>query len=217
MTPDPHPDRRPRRPGRRPRRPVRRPRRSRLRAALPAAVLTGAAVVLTTGPAAPAPPPRAVVVAAERPVAAQPPAARERPGAPDGWRLPLPGPVRAVVDLPAEPWRPGHRGVDLPAAAGSTVRAPRAGTVTFAGQVGGKPVVVVAHGALRSTFEPAVALVEVGGTVRTGRPVAVVAPAGTGHCAPGRCLHWGVRRGDRYLDPLVLVGRAVPVVLLPHG
>ncbi len=176
------------------------------------ALLAGAAVVLTTGPAAPAPPPRAVVVAAGEPAAAL-----ERPGAADGWRLPLPGPVRTVVDLPAEPWRPGHRGVDLPAAAGSTVRAPRAGTVTFAGQVGGKPVVVLAHGALRSTFEPAEALVEVGGTVRAGRPVAVVADAGAGHCAPDRCLHWGVRRGDRYLDPLVLVGRAVPVVLLPHG
>ena len=35
-----------------------------------------------------------------------------------------------------------------------------------------------------------------------------------GHCAPATCLHWGVLRGETYLDPLVLVG-AVRVMLLP--
>ena len=29
------------------------------------------------------------------------------------------------------------------------------------------------------------------------------------HCAPAACLHWGLIRGETYLDPLTLVG-AVP-------
>lgn len=39
-----------------------------------------------------------------------------------------------------------------------------------------------------------------------------------GHCRDG-CLHWGLRRGDRYLDPLSLLPawlrRAGPSRLLP--
>ncbi|MFD2025564.1 peptidoglycan DD-metalloendopeptidase family protein [Promicromonospora aerolata] len=34
------------------------------------------------------------------------------------------------------------------------------------------------------------------------------------HCAPRSCLHWGVRRGERYIDPLSLLYRP-PIVLLP--
>ena len=34
------------------------------------------------------------------------------------------------------------------------------------------------------------------------------------HCFPRACLHWGLLRGETYLDPLTLVG-AGPVRLLP--
>ena len=37
---------------------------------------------------------------------------------------------------------------------------------------------------------------------------------GSSHCFPRACLHWGLLRGDTYLDPLTLVG-AGPVRLLP--
>jgi hypothetical protein len=40
--------------------------------------------------------------------------------------------------------------------------------------------------------------------------------AGLSHCAPRTCLHWGVRLGSRYVDPLTLLGRGPPV-LLPLG
>ena len=64
-----------------------------------------------------------------------------------------------------------------------------------------------------STGEPVASSLSAGATVTQGQPVATV--AGTpGHCAPATCLHWGVLRGDVYLDPLALVG-AVRVVLLP--
>jgi hypothetical protein len=36
-----------------------------------------------------------------------------------------------------------------------------------------------------------------------------------GHCAPGVCLHWGVRLGATYLDPIGLLRGFGPIVLLP--
>ncbi|MFE1904402.1 murein hydrolase activator EnvC family protein [Streptomyces gardneri] len=119
---------------------------------------------------------------------------------------------------PAGPYGPGHRGVDLAAPPDSPVRAPAAGTVSFAGPVGGRGVLTVTFpgtGAppLRTTFSPVTPLVRAGTRVAAGTPVARVAP-GT-HC-PESCLHWGLLRGDTYLNPLLLVRRA-PSRLLPVG
>ncbi len=111
-------------------------------------------------------------------------------------------------------WASGHRGVDLGASAGEEVRAPAAGVVTFRGVVVDRGVLVLATAdGLRTTFEPVDSPLAVGDTVSQGQVVATVA-ATPGHCAPATCLHWGVLRGDTYLDPLLFVG-AVRVVLLP--
>ncbi|MGO4361627.1 murein hydrolase activator EnvC family protein [Terrabacter sp. RAF57] len=131
-----------------------------------------------------------------------------------GWPFdPEPEVVRRF-DPPDQPWLPGHRGVDLAATVGQPVRAPAAGRVSWSGVIAGRAVVVVAHDSgLRSTFEPVAAVAPVGTAVGRGDTVGVL--TGTpGHCAPGTCLHWGVLRGETYLDPLSFVGRA-PVVLLP--
>jgi murein DD-endopeptidase MepM/ murein hydrolase activator NlpD len=139
----------------------------------------------------------------------------------EGWVRPVPGDVVHPFDPPPQDWLPGHRGVDLTATRGDPVAAPAAGVVTFAGSVGGKPLVVVAHhDGLRSTLEPVEAAVARGTPVPAGAVVGTLSiPPGTAdnpsHCAPEDCLHWGVRRGDRYLDPMVLLGLADPVVLLP--
>jgi hypothetical protein len=37
------------------------------------------------------------------------------------------------------------------------------------------------------------------------------------HCLPAACLHWGLRAGNTYLDPLQLVGGPLPIRLLPLG
>jgi murein DD-endopeptidase MepM/ murein hydrolase activator NlpD len=143
------------------------------------------------------------------------------PDAADGYVAPVDGELARPFDPPAERWLAGHRGVDLRAAPGQVVGAPGAGVVTFAGSVAGKPTVVVAHrDGLRSSLEPVAATVTVGTQVAAGDPVGTLA-AGPGdsanpdHCAPGTCVHWGVRRGETYLDPLALLGRAAPIVLLP--
>ncbi|WP_425586540.1 M23 family metallopeptidase [Streptomyces ziwulingensis] len=117
---------------------------------------------------------------------------------------------------PATPYRPGHRGVDLAAPPGTPVRAVAAGRVTFAGRVAGKGVVSVTAAdtgepPLRTTYEPVRASVEKGTEVAAGEVVGTVEAAGS-HC-PAGCLHWGLRRGETYLNPLSLLP---PWLLNPH-
>ncbi|MYW08344.1 M23 family peptidase, partial [Streptomyces sp. SID2563] len=64
---------------------------------------------------------------------------------------------------------------------------------------------------LRTTYEPVRPLVAEGDEVTAGQVVAVL-EAGQFHCAAG-CLHWGLRRGEAYLDPLSLL----PPSLLRRG
>lgn len=147
-----------------------------------------------------------------------------------GYVAPVPGVdppsgVEHPFDPPEQDWGAGHRGVDLTAPPGSRVLSPGPGVVTFAGQVARRGVVVVTHpDGLRSSLEPVAASVPVGAAVVAGAAIGVVegGPAGgeggggttPNHCAPGSCVHWGVRRGERYLDPLSLLDRP-PIVLLP--
>jgi murein DD-endopeptidase MepM/ murein hydrolase activator NlpD len=137
-----------------------------------------------------------------------------------------PAGVERLFDPPEEEWGAGHRGVDLTAAVGSPVLSPGPGVVTFAGQVARRGVVVVTHpDGLRTSLEPVAASVPVGTAVAAGTAVGVVEEGGVGdgadrttpsHCAPRSCVHWGVRRGERYIDPLSLLDRT-PIVLLPDG
>ncbi|WP_079132018.1 M23 family metallopeptidase [Streptomyces nanshensis] len=123
---------------------------------------------------------------------------------------------------PPQPWAAGHRGVDLAAPRGSPVRAAAGGRVVFVGKVAGRGVVSIAVSGtgrppLRTTYEPVRATVRKGQRVRAGQRVGTVA-AGPFHCPRG-CLHWGARRGERYVDPLSLLPdrllRAGPSRLLP--
>lgn len=134
------------------------------------------------------------------------------------YRAPTIVPVRVVRPFvaPPLPWSPGHRGVDLSGAEGSTVLAPASGTVVVAGIVVDRGVVTIEHAdGRRSSLEPVVASVVVGAEVAAGDTVGTLA-AGSGHCARP-CLHWGVREGLDYIDPMTLLPGGGPVVLLPDG
>ena len=133
------------------------------------------------------------------------------------WSWPLAGSPAVVRGFapPPEPWLAGHRGVDLLASPGEPVLAAGAGRVTFAGWVGGLPVVTVTHlDGRRTTYEPVLAAVARGQEVARGAILGRVSTGGS-HCLPRACLHWGLRRGSSYLDPLSLVGGDIEVRLLP--
>jgi murein DD-endopeptidase MepM/ murein hydrolase activator NlpD len=128
-----------------------------------------------------------------------------------GYQWPLDGTPSVVrpFEPPARPWLPGHRGIDLGAPPGATVRSAGPGVVAFAGMVAGRPVVSVEHaGGLRTTYEPVQPVVVAGQRVAAGTPLGTLL---AGH---GGALHWGLKRGDVYLDPLSLLGLA-RVRLLP--
>ncbi|MGV9252288.1 murein hydrolase activator EnvC family protein [Streptomyces sp. NPDC003697] len=132
---------------------------------------------------------------------------------------------------PATVYGRGHRGVDLAAPAGDPVRAVAPGRVLFAGRVAGRGVISVAltgtgDPPLRTTYEPVRASVQVGDEVAPGEVIGTVEATGS-HCA-ATCVHWGLLRGDTYLNPLALLpawllnggpSRLLPVlgVPLPQG
>ena len=138
----------------------------------------------------------------------------------DGARLdaPVAGVLRVVNSFraPTSPWAAGHRGVDLEVAVGTEVLTPATGTVSFSGVVVDRGVVTITHpNGLRSSLEPVEPLVRIGDQVKAGQAIGLVS-AVPGHCAPTVCLHWGVRRGATYLDPIGLLRGFGPIVLLPN-
>src|SRR5215218_7851613 len=111
------------------------------------------------------------------------------------WPLrPRPAVVRAF-DAPSPDWQRGHRGVDLAAVPGQPVYAGGRGTVMFAGDLAGRPVVSVAHpGGLRTSYEPVIAAVHAGQRVDAGTMLGEL-QAGHAGCPAAACLHWGAMWG----------------------
>lgn len=144
------------------------------------------------------------------------------PAAAQGGRLDWPLRPRPTVvrgfDAPSPNWQRGHRGVDLAATAGQPVYASGAGTVVYAGELAGRPLVSIAHpGGLRTSYEP------VHPAVRRGQVVSaqtVIGELTAGHpgCAAPACLHWGAMWGPAaradYVDPLGLLA-STPIRLKP--
>lgn len=147
---------------------------------------------------------------------AQPPPTAPNPSVPAigrTWPVGVRPPVLRGWEPPATAYSRGHRGVDLAAPPGTPVRAVAAGRVSYAGRVAGKGVVSLdlAGTDLRTTYEPVRAMVEKGTEVTAGEVIGTVEASGS-HCT-ATCVHWGLRRGDTYLDPLSLL----PPWLLHRG
>ncbi|QYF75134.1 M23 family metallopeptidase [Cryobacterium sp. PAMC25264] len=131
------------------------------------------------------------------------------------WTWPV-GPPRDQLrpfEAPSSRFAAGHRGIDLVALAGSPVRAPADGVVSFAGTVVDRPVLSIQHGEdLISSFEPVSATVATGERVRAGQVVGIVASGA--HCSD-RCVHFGVRRHGQYISPVLFLGGIARAILLP--
>ncbi|NYF17154.1 murein DD-endopeptidase MepM/ murein hydrolase activator NlpD [Microbacterium sp. AK009] len=132
-----------------------------------------------------------------------------------GWPLEPFRLVRPYI-APAHEYAPGHRGIDIaPVGSRSSpdIVAPAEGVIVFSGQVAGRPVITIDHGAgLVSTLEPAAGVLPPGTAV--GRGDVVAALSAGGHSAPGT-LHFGVRRDGAYINPMLLLGGVPRAVLLP--
>ena len=130
--------------------------------------------------------------------------------------LPVPDArVVALAHIPFEPWQRGHRGIDIEAQTGDEVVAPADATVEYIGFVVDRPVITLRHaGGLRTSLEPVESTLGEGDVVGRGAPIGTVAGQ-PGHCAPDTCVHWGMRQGDDYVDPLTCVPGFGSVVLLP--
>lgn len=114
---------------------------------------------------------------------------------------PVDAPVIDTYRPPACRWCPGNRGIDYGTQVGTPVRSVLAGVVTFAGPVATIGYVVVAlPGDRRLSYGGLVDIrVAVGDRVASGHILG----------ATGTSLHFGVRRGDGYEDPdVVLRGRS---------
>lgn len=144
------------------------------------------------------------------------------PASADSGRLDWPLRPRPTVlrmfDAPSPNWHPGHRGVDLAGTPGQPIHAAATGTVVFAGELAGRPLVSIAHpSGLRTSYEPVQPSVQVGQRVDVG---AVVGALEAGHlgCAAPACLHWGAMWGPAsradYVDPLGLLA-STPIRLKP--
>jgi hypothetical protein len=133
------------------------------------------------------------------------------------WQAPLrPLTVTRHFEPPPTVYAAGHRGVDLAGRPGEPVKAAGPGVISYAGPLAGRGVVVVVHGALRTTYEPVSATVRRGDAVSGGQQIGTLQ---TGHpgCPVPACLHWGLLRGDVYLDPLSLLGERRIRLLPPNG
>ncbi len=130
------------------------------------------------------------------------------------WTWPVVGPVVRGFDPPSSPYGSGHRGIDIGVPAGTPVRAPASGVVSFAGNVAGHLYLTIDHGGglLSTSSFLSTVLVHEGDAIVQGQ---VVALSGTGH--PGDVspdLHFGVRLNGAYVDPLDYLGAADIVDLI---
>jgi hypothetical protein len=127
------------------------------------------------------------------------------------WAWPVDGPVLRPFVLGDDPYAGGqHRGVDIGAPAGTPVRAPAAGTVSFAGTVptGGKTITIrTADGYAATLQRLGSTSLSPGLAVREGD---IVGSVGDGN---EPYVYLGVRKADErngYVDPLVLLPPLAP-------
>jgi|tagenome__1003787_1003787.scaffolds.fasta_scaffold20974937_3 hypothetical protein len=131
------------------------------------------------------------------------------------WIRPVSGAVVRPFDPPVSRFGAGHLGVDLAAPHGTPVRAAGPGVVSFAGRVARSLHVVVAHaGNLRTSYSfLSTITVHRGDTVHAGQVVGTTGARDGIH--DGTVLHFALRAGDTYVDPMALF-RAIDLPSVVH-
>ena len=138
-------------------------------------------------------------------VGAVPAAAADAPPLQSGaWHRPVDGAVVRPFEQPSSVYGAGHRGVDFAAAPGTPVRAANDGIVTFAGAVAGT-LHVTSRTAPRCARRTRSCSRSRSTTARPSRAATSSGlSGGTDDDHAGTVLHFGLRVGDRYVDPMLL-------------
>jgi len=122
------------------------------------------------------------------------------------WLPPVNGIVVDPFRQPPCRWCPGNRGIEYRVGSGATVRAVAAGEVVYSGSVAGVGYVVVRHrDGRRATYGRLEERL-----VRRGD--AVISRSVVGRAIG--TFHFGLRDGDRYLDPAPFLGELVGLTRL---
>lgn len=139
-----------------------------------------------------------------------------------GWQWPVHGDViTSYSNDNSKPYAGGmHRGIDIAAPVGTNVEAARAGTVSYAGNLGSSGLTVAVRtddGTYATSYLHLSAIaVSRGQHVDTGQRLGAVGTTGE-RSAQQPHLHFGVRLADRdnfYIDPLSLLP-ALPAAVVP--
>ena len=122
------------------------------------------------------------------------------------WQPPVSAPVIDPFREPRCRWCPGNRGIEYATGTGDAVTAVTTGEVTFSGTVAGRTYLVIRHAdGKRATYgNLSDRLHAHGDVIATGAVV--------GHAAGA--FHFGLRDGERYVDPAPFIGRLAGVVRL---
>lgn len=134
--------------------------------------------------------------------AAPRPTAKPAPVATSGWRWPLIGPITQRFGETLTKYG-FHQGIDIDGDGGDPVRAARTGTVTVAGrwdECGGLQV-HIDHGDGLSSWYRHLSRIDVSAGERIAAGTVIGAVGETG-CAFGTHLHFAIRRGSTFVDPL---------------
>ena len=143
------------------------------------------------------------------------------PGGAQAWAWPIDGPVLRPFVFGSDPYAAGqHRGIDVGGAVGESVRAPAAGTVSFAGSVpaGGRALTIrTADGYSVTLLQLGSIAVQRGDEVGEGARVGAVGESADAVTREPH-VHLGVRRTadeEGYLDPLAFLPER-PRVVVPR-
>lgn len=126
---------------------------------------------------------------------------------------PIPGATQVKdFDLPITTYAAGHRGVDYLSTFGTPVLAAADGVITHAGVIANRWTITVTHNNLRTTYEPVKPVINFGDFVRQGQIIGYLQQNGS-HCFPESCLHFGLKEGKTYLNPIINNFRTYPRLL----
>ena len=163
-------------------------------------VLATEAAVTFTVVARPKPTPAPTPPPTNAPPAAPP--ATTRPAPVSGWQWPLNGPITQRFGESLTQYGV-HQGIDIDGDTGDPVRAARAGTVTVAGRwddCGGLEV-HIDHGDGLSSWYRHLSRIDVAVGARPAGGAVIGAVGDTG-CSLGSHLHFAIREGTTFVDPL---------------